>query len=357
MSTTQATSGRSLPEDLIMEILPRLPVKTLLRFKSVSKSLHNLIINPDFVKLHLIRSRIQNPTVALLRSGHNFFASIDLDQPQRPVVQVDTHPDVIKLLYPPKIIGICNGVVCFRKLGEFVLYNPATRAYKQVPKPNVSPDRYRFHDEFVYDSISDDFKIFRFMESYDEKTRMNSESYMYNLKDNSWSEIADPPPNFHPQRSCNHIASNYLYWIAFNRDSKNAKVLLVRFDVSSNTYEEMSLPPSVAMHSLCWCPRLGVLNGRLHITRNGKKPEIWMLKEDNCWTLVFRCSEWEYPVKRCLFYSKDGRKIFLGLRHKVRKFICCDLDSQTTSVVEILGLPEGPTFKALPWAESLVPLI
>ncbi|XP_074287753.1 F-box protein CPR1-like [Silene latifolia] len=363
---TQTTSRRSIPEDLIMEILSWLPGKTLLRFKSASKSFLNLIIRPEFVKLYLHRSRIgKSTTVVLLRSGNNF-ALADLDQPQRPAVKLDLNPDVINLLapiryhpagkqlYKSKIIGICNGVVCFKKEEEFVLYNLDTRVYKQVPKPNAlrrdsaslyydefpfnRESRLLYDDEFVYDCISDNFKIFRFL-----FLKKGSESYVYNLKDNSWLKIGNPP-GMRLHRSGNHIASNYLYWIAYNRDSK-AK-LLVRFDISSNTYEEILLHPRI-LHS--WNPRLGVLNGRLHITKNGKKPEVWMLKEDNCWTFVFRCStEWEYPLNRCLFYSIDGRKIFLGLRKKVRKFICCDLDSQTTSVVEILGLPEGPTFKALP---------
>ncbi|XP_074267387.1 F-box protein CPR1-like [Silene latifolia] len=360
---TQTTSDTSLPEDLIMEILSWLPGKTLLRFKSASKSFLNLIIRPEFVKLYLQRSRIGNSTtVILLRSGNNF-ALADLDQPQRPAIKLDFNPDVINLVAPfryrpgckeinSKLIGICNGMVCFKKTEEFVLYNLDTRVYKQVPKPNALQRVYNnfnwespllYNDMFVYDSISDDFKIFRFV-WFDLKK--DFESYVYNLKDNSWLKIGNPP-SMRLRRTCNgnDIASNYLYWISYNTDIK--KKVLVRFDVSSNTYEEISLPPRVLPFR--YFPRLGVLNGRLHITRNGKKPEIWMLNEDNCWTHVFRCStEWEYPVKRCLFYSIDGRKIFLGLRKKVRKFICCDLDSQTTSVVEILGLPEGATFKALP---------
>ncbi|XP_074267377.1 uncharacterized protein LOC141590711 [Silene latifolia] len=133
----QTTWSRSLPDDLIMEILSWLPVMTLLRFKSASKSLLNLIISPEFVKLHLQRSLIRNSSVTLLHCGEASLAYFDFDHPQRPVVQLDVHPDVIKLLesfrfenssqlyfpilYYPMITGICNGVVCFGKAKEFVL--------------------------------------------------------------------------------------------------------------------------------------------------------------------------------------------------------------------------------------------
>jgi hypothetical protein len=41
-----------LPHDLINQILPRLPVKSLLHFKCVHKSLFSLISDPHFKNLH-----------------------------------------------------------------------------------------------------------------------------------------------------------------------------------------------------------------------------------------------------------------------------------------------------------------
>ncbi|GMP76916.1 hypothetical protein CsSME_00033387 [Camellia sinensis var. sinensis] len=44
----------NLSEEIIIEILSRLPITTLCRFRSVSKPLLSLISNPHFIKTHLI---------------------------------------------------------------------------------------------------------------------------------------------------------------------------------------------------------------------------------------------------------------------------------------------------------------
>nr|XP_017216364.1 PREDICTED: putative F-box/kelch-repeat protein At3g17570 [Daucus carota subsp. sativus] len=45
-------------EDLLTEVLSRLPVKYLLRCKAVSKSWYSLISNPSFIKAHYQRHAI-----------------------------------------------------------------------------------------------------------------------------------------------------------------------------------------------------------------------------------------------------------------------------------------------------------
>ncbi|AES60596.1 F-box and associated interaction domain protein [Medicago truncatula] len=48
-----------LSNDLILEVLSFLPVRSLIRFRSVSKCWKTLISDPTFVKLHLHKSQSQ----------------------------------------------------------------------------------------------------------------------------------------------------------------------------------------------------------------------------------------------------------------------------------------------------------
>uniref|UniRef100_A0A251UNU8 Putative F-box domain-containing protein n=1 Tax=Helianthus annuus TaxID=4232 RepID=A0A251UNU8_HELAN len=67
---SQQRAKISFPEEIIEEILSRLPVKSILRFKSVSKPWRSLISNPSFTKLHSTRAAVNHRT-ALFISAHD----------------------------------------------------------------------------------------------------------------------------------------------------------------------------------------------------------------------------------------------------------------------------------------------
>ncbi|KAL7166820.1 hypothetical protein ACSBR2_037484 [Camellia fascicularis] len=56
----------SLPEEIITDILSRLPVRLLLRFRCISMHWRALIDSSDFVKLHLNRSIETNTTLSFI---------------------------------------------------------------------------------------------------------------------------------------------------------------------------------------------------------------------------------------------------------------------------------------------------
>ena len=55
----------TIPNDLVEEILSRLPVKSLMRFKCISKAWHTLISSHQFAKSHFQRAS-QNPNLLML---------------------------------------------------------------------------------------------------------------------------------------------------------------------------------------------------------------------------------------------------------------------------------------------------
>nr|KYP50792.1 F-box protein At3g49450 family [Cajanus cajan] len=49
-------SNPILPEELMVEVFSRVPVRDLIRFKCVSKWCCSLVVDPKFIKLHYQRS-------------------------------------------------------------------------------------------------------------------------------------------------------------------------------------------------------------------------------------------------------------------------------------------------------------
>ena len=56
-SKPKQLSFDSLPYDIVFEILTRLPVKSLLQLRCVSKTWNSIITNPDFIKTHFNRAK------------------------------------------------------------------------------------------------------------------------------------------------------------------------------------------------------------------------------------------------------------------------------------------------------------
>ncbi|PHT37698.1 Glycerate dehydrogenase HPR, peroxisomal [Capsicum baccatum] len=153
-----------LPAELITEILSRLPVKSLLKFRFVSKSWLALIASPKFIKTHLSLSAnkkedthhmlILDPGVdkwnfkeCLLRSLYE-----------------DSVIEVFDLNYPFEnsgsyisILGSCNGLIFVVHYSECsLLWNPTTKKYKTLP--DFRPIYGNIYG-FGYDELHDDYKV------------------------------------------------------------------------------------------------------------------------------------------------------------------------------------------------------
>ncbi|KAK9007042.1 hypothetical protein V6N11_019370 [Hibiscus sabdariffa] len=152
-----------MPVGVIVEILKRLPVKSLLRFRSVCKSWNSVICDPCFISTHLQASLSNNTPFLLLSYWENckkdYFLHYDNDgfdefkQLQFPVFVSDSFSFVL---------GSYNGLICLRfwngVVSKFILWNPSIQKYISLPRLRISNDVH-INFGFGFDSRANDYKL------------------------------------------------------------------------------------------------------------------------------------------------------------------------------------------------------
>ena len=202
-----------MPTEVVVDMLSRLPVKTLIKFSCVSKTWFSLISTHDFITMHLNRtlSNTKDPPYLLFRhfneeTEKENFTFLSYEDPfpndhfSKHLNFVNPKPywqhyeffnypsDYIELHCPYKssnefwfIVGISNGLVCMvddtpsntpYDIVQF-LWNPSIHKSVFLSSPSVRlPSSYEPMEYlgFGYDPISDNYKVVRlvYLHGWDE---------------------------------------------------------------------------------------------------------------------------------------------------------------------------------------------
>ncbi|XP_028798014.1 putative F-box protein At3g16210 [Neltuma alba] len=182
-----------LPEEIILNILKRLPVESLIRFQCVCKHWNNLIKSPSFIADHLQQSSHQNPS--LLLDCNNSCSPLRwrlrlLDWGMQ--VRLVQKAPLVDSFGGASIIGSCNGLVCVqihqddKSPPSLSLWNPATTAVRHVPRPRIFSDLEDCMTGFGFSPIVNDYKIVRtYSKFYYEVDRAE----VFSLSRGSWKRI------------------------------------------------------------------------------------------------------------------------------------------------------------------------
>ncbi|XP_059436798.1 F-box/kelch-repeat protein At3g06240-like [Corylus avellana] len=155
------------------------------------------------------------------------------------------------------VVGSCNGLVCLyaRSLDEFevVIWNPATRETKVVPKsnlPRLLPAGYKTiidSIEFGFDAKTNDYKIINLLTPYDMLANSFTEriiqSEVYSLSADSWRK-GDSPLCCSGELytvGLNTYINGMASWAASNRSWDG----ILSFDMSDEVFLKTPLPDDV----------------------------------------------------------------------------------------------------------------
>ncbi|KAI9126957.1 hypothetical protein K1719_001516 [Acacia pycnantha] len=245
-----------LPEEIIRNILIRLPVKSLIRLGCVCKRWKNLIIRtPSFISDHLhYSSTHQNPSLLLQRRYGIWLLDSKME-----LHEVENVP-FIDSSTTFRIVGSSNGLLCIKVDRYYVfspsllLWNPATREVRQLPPiRKVLPlplDAQLFFDAgFGFSPIDNDYKI---VVIYFDCPLTELRVVAYSLSSESWKEV-----EFGIENVALFVGSvtvgGAMFWLGFSwKDSTIDSFydVIVSFDIANEVFTLITLDCSIPRPTL-----------------------------------------------------------------------------------------------------------
>ncbi|XVF18955.1 hypothetical protein REPUB_Repub11eG0068600 [Reevesia pubescens] len=237
-----------LPEEILLQIFYKLPMKSLGKCMCVSKAWNFLIKCPSFISTHLNNCCRNNSNLFLVANSLHVEYSLHFDD--------QDFSKYTQLQYLPFdrhhfIVGSSYGLLCFVEFQsldiKFSLCNPIIRRCIRLPKPNFFCLPYQISIGFGFDSKRNDYKILKIIKK-DVLDECN-EFELYSLKRNSWEIL--PPPKYDLYSDDFMVFVNGVaHWIACERVNyhgrSRCKFLLLGFDMSDDVFKEIMLPESLS---------------------------------------------------------------------------------------------------------------
>ena len=270
-----------LPNELIiLEILPRLPVKSLLKFRCVSKSWLSSISTPHFIKAHLEKSsqnkdHSHHSLIAHSSAPHIAFKNCSVQSLlQQPVTHAtNVNYPVANTSSSISVVGSCNGLVYIVVNCEQIhIWNPSTTKSSTLNDSDFIREKHCYTIYgFGYDEMNDDYNVVAIINPLN---RVKIETKVYRLKSDKWRRI-DDFPGFITFYSWGKYVEGKLHWPGFSGKQDRA---VVSFDLAQAKYGELKLPINGDGASF---PLLGVLGRCLCVMYEYQwsSVDLWVMKE------------------------------------------------------------------------------
>ncbi|XP_074333107.1 putative F-box protein At3g10430 isoform X2 [Apium graveolens] len=259
-------SVKTLPAHLVLEILYRTPVKSLVRFKSVSKSWFALINHPTFIKMHLDFNTSKNDKNKLICScGYGTFIDIALlSLSEEPMNVLRINKDFTERPnYPRKInfrdfsknmvlAGSVNGIVCLSHSEEMserfvVLWNPSICCW--CPIALVETKSWDNMSVGIgFDEVINDYKVICIVPEFRFEDYGWSRIEVYSTNQGSWEDVDKKGKiHFRPNTDlnhCNFIVNGVPYWAGLDLRPGYVDVL-GRIDPFTGLFKKIEHPKHV----------------------------------------------------------------------------------------------------------------
>lgn len=339
-----------LPQEVLIEILARSPVKSLSRFRCVSKTWYSLISSPAFITIHLSRALYLTRTnedgerdLLLFQYCHctrkmrEDGSSLSTETEERFALHLNEesfpHNPHTKLHFPHKtdfyfhIVASVNGVVCLVDKTSCFLWNPSINRTIQLPiklKYSILPDMHRLG--FGYDRTTNDYKLVYLVRGYN--TELLADIYTLTLNSCTKRISALPGPlNIaeHNSTPSEAFVSGSLHWVVRRA---NSHYEILAFNITSEVFHVITLPRCLAKKNQLNM-NVTAFKGSLSLVPNnynlwGEEYSVWIMKEygmPESWTKMFNI-KFDGPgqVSRVIAFRKNGEVLYTSDEGKLYSY-------------------------------------
>ncbi|WMV10318.1 hypothetical protein MTR67_003703 [Solanum verrucosum] len=229
-----------LPKELIIDILYRLPVKSIGRCRCLSKHWRNFLSDPQFIKLHFnLHAHTQEKKLIIVTWQCELYTITFIPQNGGEIHGISRKVNFQHSSHNWKsVAGSCNGLVLMvgREKIHF-LNNPTTLKHHQIPMFDSLLPLHRtcYMYGLGYDVVNDDYKVV--VLSYPVKNKTVTCVYMYSVRKGLWEKLENSPYDHSPFEPRSGVLVNgALHWLA--RTTSENSTTIAAFDLSVDKFSE-----------------------------------------------------------------------------------------------------------------------
>ncbi|XP_049386768.1 F-box/kelch-repeat protein At3g23880-like, partial [Solanum stenotomum] len=290
-----------LPDELITEILLKLPIKSLLKFMCVSKSWLQLFSSPAFVKNHIKLTADDKGYIyhrLIFRNTNENFKFCSLpplftkQQHTEELFHIDSPIERSTLL--THIVGSVNGLICVvHGQKEAYIWNPTITNSKELPKFTSIMCSGSIKYGFGYDESYDDYKVvfINYPYNHSSSSNMTTVVNIYTLRTNSWTTRHDQLQGVFLVSHYGRFVNGKLYWTSSTCINKYKVCNITSFDLANGTWGSLELPSCGKDKSDI---NVGVVGSDLSLLytsqRGAATSDVWIMKHSGVnvsWTKLF----------------------------------------------------------------------
>ncbi|KAI9088110.1 hypothetical protein K1719_030087 [Acacia pycnantha] len=362
--------GSNLPQELVEDILSRLPYRSLSRFKGVCKFWNSLLTSPLFLPPHLsqfIKHHAYNSVILSLSFSSATFKLFSLS---------GKDSSAFDTLFPAMMFqilsGHCNGILCLslgfwhNDDGKIILYNPATREFKCLPDSAIRTDSsFVFAVALGYHSRNDDYKVLRMRTMIDYFWNADIVEE-YSLSTDSWRPICISNSSdfiFHDDCFALFFRGTYYWWASSRLRWQDSSKMILGLEMGDEAFHKVSVPREVDISkharrnlavwkesvSLICCYDYGSKVSRI---------DIWVMDGFGgalvSWTKMLSITSLLKEPRPLVFWKEKE----LLLETPVGEIKSCDLDTKEITNFKIEGYEEPlrRSVQAVNYVATLVPI-